>query len=94
MDRVICGCHCYHVSRLEEIVRQEKITLGIITVPASEAQAILDRYVDLGIKAVINWAPINLQVPRGVFVETRDIMMSIEKAAFFAKREKGLSTAI
>jgi redox-sensing transcriptional repressor len=89
VDRVICGCRCYPLSQMEEIIQEEKITLGIITVPASEAQAILDRYVSLGIKAVINWAPINLQVPEGIFVETRDIMMSIEKAAFFSKN-KGL----
>lgn len=85
INRVISGCRCYHINQIEEIIRGENITIGIITAPASAAQQIVDRYVKAGIKAIVNWAPTILQVPENVFIETRDITMSIEKAAFFAK---------
>jgi redox-sensing transcriptional repressor len=85
INRVIAGCRCFHVNQTEEIIRKENITIGIITAPASAAQQIVDRYVKAGIKAIVNWAPTILQVPESVFIETRDITMSIEKAAFYAK---------
>lgn len=86
INRVISGCRCHHIDQTEEIIRQENITIGIVTAPASAAQSIVDRYVNAGITSIVNWAPALLQVPEGVFLETRDITMSIEKAAFFAKR--------
>ncbi len=88
INRVISGCKCYHVDETEEIIRRENITIGIVTAPASAAQRIVDRYVSAGIKAIVNWAPTILHVPEDVFIETRDITMSIEKAAFFAKTSK------
>lgn len=88
INRVISGCRCYHVDQLEEIIRKENITIGIVTTPAAGAQKIVDTYVKSGIKAIVNWAPTILHVPEGVFLETRDITMSIEKAAFFAKTNK------
>jgi len=85
INRVIAGCRCYHTDQIEEIIRKEGITIGVITVPAVFAQEVVNRYVNAGVKAIVNWAPTILQVPDGVFLETRDITMSIEKAAFFAK---------
>jgi redox-sensing transcriptional repressor len=88
INRVIAGCRTYHVDRLEEIVRQQNIKIGIITVPALAAQQMADRFVKAGVKAMVNWAPIPLHVPPDVCLENRDITMSIEKAAFFAKNIK------
>ncbi len=88
VDRVISGCRTYHISRVEEIVAQEEVTIGVITAPASVAQEIADQYVKAGVKALVNWAPIPLEVPEDVFLENRDIIMSIEKAAFYAKDNK------
>ncbi len=88
VDRVISGCRTYHLSKMEEIISQEEITIGIITSPAAVAQEIADLYVKAGVKALVNWAPIPLEVPEDVFLENRDIVMSVEKAAFFAKNHK------
>lgn len=88
INRVISGCRCYHVDQTEAIIKKENITIGIITAPASAAQKIADRYVNSGIKAIVNWAPTLLHIPDGIFIETRDITMSVEKAAFFAKTHK------
>jgi len=88
VNRVICGCRCYHTDQMEDVIRREGITVGIVTVPASAAQTTIDKLVKAGIKAIVNWAPIHVHVPEGIFVETRDIMLSLEKAAFFAKKYK------
>lgn len=88
INRVISGCRCYHTDQLIDVINRENITIGVITTPSAAAQDVVDRFVKAGIKSIVNWAPVLLHVPDGVFLETRDISLSIEKAAFFAKKNK------
>jgi redox-sensing transcriptional repressor len=83
--RVISGCRCYPMAELDAVVRQEGITVGLITAPAAAAQSVADALVAAGVKAIVNWAPLPLRVPAEILVENRDITMSIEKAAYYAK---------
>lgn len=87
VNRVISGCRCYPIEQMDEVIRQEGITIGLISVPVASAQEIADRYVRAGIKAIVNLAPAILQVPEGIFIENSDVTLAIEKAAFYAKRK-------
>jgi len=84
--KVIHGCRCYSVKELGEVVRGKDITVGIITVPASEAQGTADLLVEVGIKGILNFAPVPLRIPPGVYVEDIDMTMSLEKVAYFARK--------
>ena len=84
--RVIAGCHCYGADRLEDIVRQEGATIGIIAVPAAAALETAGAMVRGGIRGIMNFAPAPLRVPPTVYVEDVDIAMSLDRAAFFAGR--------
>jgi len=83
--RVIQGCRCYSLDQMEEIVRDARITVGVITVPASEAQRIANRLVSSGVTGIINYAPVPLWAPPHVYVEDIDMTMSLEKVAYFAR---------
>ncbi len=83
--RVINGCHCHSIADFDSIVREENIDIGIITAPASEAQTIADLMVRAGVKGILNFAPVRLKIPSGVFVEDIDMSMSLEKVAYFAR---------
>ena len=83
-DRVICGCHVYHVSNFEEIFKKDNISIVILAVPVSAAQEIVDMLIPMGVCAFINFAHVPLKVPENIFVENIDIMLTIEKAAYFA----------
>lgn len=85
INRVTAGCKCYNITEMDRIIKEEKITIGIMTVPLTSAQLIADMLVSAGIKSIVNWAPIHLEVPKNIFLENRDITMSIEKAAYYAK---------
>jgi len=87
-NRVISGCKCFHIDEMQKIIKEMGISIGIMTVPLTDAQAVADKLVAYGIKSIVNWAPIHIDVPDNVFLETRDISMSIEKAAYFAKSRK------
>jgi redox-sensing transcriptional repressor len=85
IDRVILGCRCYHLSQLSETVAALDIRVGVVTVPAAEAQSIAEQMVTAGIRGILNFAPVPLRVPPEVYVEDIDMTMSLEKVAYFAR---------
>ena len=85
VNRVISGCRCYHFDQFEILVREKQINLGIITVPAASAQSVADRMIGAGIRGILNFAPVPLKVPEGVFVDRIDIASALEKLAYFTR---------
>lgn len=83
--RVLHGCHCHPLSELPAVLAGKTIHVGLITVPASEAQKTADLLVKAGVRSLVNFAPARLRVPPTVFVEDLDVTLGIEKAAYFAK---------
>lgn len=65
------------IEKLGEICRRLKIKIGIIAVPASEAQKICRLLVEGGITAILNFAPAHLDVPEEVLVRNEDMAYSL-----------------
>jgi redox-sensing transcriptional repressor len=86
IDRVYNGVPCYHTDLIPEIIKKENVTIGIITVPAEEAAAIAETLVLAGIKGILNFTPRPLNVSPYVYLEEYDMITSLEKVAFFAKK--------
>lgn len=82
--RVLHGCRCYHSDQMTEVVAREKIHVGVIAVPAGEAQSVCDRLVLAGVTGILNFAPVRLRVPAGLHVENVDLMMALDRVAYFA----------
>ena len=86
VNRMINGCFCYNISELDKIVSELKIEVAIMTVPVvEEAQIIAEKLVANGVKALLNYTPAQLKLNPNIYIENRDMMMALEKAAFFAK---------
>ncbi|MFH1530864.1 MAG: redox-sensing transcriptional repressor Rex [Pseudomonadota bacterium] len=85
VDRSIHGCPVHHVDRLEEVVRREGVTLGILTVPAGVAQETAEALVRGGVRGIANFAPTRLRLPPDVHVEDLDMTTSLETVAYFAR---------
>jgi redox-sensing transcriptional repressor len=58
----------HHIDTLEEANREIHARIGIVAVPAWEAQEVADRLVASGFDALINFAPIKLSVPKHVII--------------------------
>jgi len=86
IDRIYDGVPCYHADRITEIMKKENITIGIITVPADQAPAIAESLVLAGAKGILNYSPKPLNVSPYVYLEEYDMITSLEKVAFFAKK--------
>jgi redox-sensing transcriptional repressor len=84
-DRVISGVNCYHIKRLDEIVKEKEITIGILTVPPENAPEVSEAMVSSGIKGILNFTTYPLNVPSNVHLEEYDMITALEKVAYFVK---------
>ncbi len=64
----------------------DKIDIAILTVPKSVAQDIADFLVKEGIKAILNFAPLKLDVPKDVFVENIDLYAKLQELNYWKER--------
>ena len=62
---------------LESYCRSHKILMGIITVPASQAQSVCDQLISCGIKAVWNFTNTHLDVPEKILVQNENMATSL-----------------
>ncbi|HBC77440.1 MAG TPA: redox-sensing transcriptional repressor Rex [Bacteroidales bacterium] len=88
INRVISGVKCYPYNEMERIIREMNIQITILTVPADFAREIAEEAIRFGIKGILNFTTIPLNVPSGVFLEEYDMITSIEKVAYFVKENK------
>ena len=83
----ITSVRCHSLDKLSDIIHEQSISIGIITVPAGEAQKVADMLVSAGVKGLLNFAPVPVSVPPGVYVEDIDMTMAMEKVAFFSRTQ-------
>ena len=67
---------------LASTVQKLNIRLGIITVPAENAQSVADALVAAGIRGILNFAPVSLVVPPDVGVSGVDLAVQLEQLSF------------
>ncbi len=70
------------IKQMPELLKGNNIEMVIIAVPAIVAQYIVDEVVSAGIKAILNFAPINLHVPPDVFLRNENMSMELEYLSF------------
>ena len=85
-NRVIAGVRCYHIERLEEVLKDKQISIAIMTMPPDYAKSISDAAIKAGIKGILNFTSVPLEVPPNVYLEEFDMITSIEKVAYFVKK--------
>ncbi len=71
------------------MVRREKVSIAVLAVPAAAAQQALERVVQAGIRAVLNFAPARLKVPPGVTLKAVDLKIQLENLVFHLTRGDG-----
>lgn len=82
----VAGVIVQPVDRLEASCREAGIRIGIVAVPAGAAQSVADALVRGGVRAVLNFAPVKLRVPRGVYVQDVDLSMELQSLAYYVER--------
>ena len=70
------------VALLEKEVTRDRPDIAVLATPAEHAQKMADRLVKLGIKGILNFAPVQLQVPSEVAIKTVNMAMELEGLSF------------
>jgi len=84
------GVEVYPLSKLKEVAQAEKARIGVITVPASAAQEVADLLIDAGVKALLNFAPVVLNVPPDVDLRNVDLSVNLEILTFNIGYRRGI----
>ncbi|MGP7976470.1 MAG: redox-sensing transcriptional repressor Rex, partial [Desulfobaccales bacterium] len=80
--RVPSGQIIHHMDDLEKVVREKGVEIGVLATPASKAQMAALRLIASDVKAILNFAPIQLQLPEGTAVENVDFTVKLDNLAY------------
>ncbi len=76
------------IKKIEEFLKKERIQIGIVATPAEVAQEVADRLVKGGVKAILNFAPVSLNVAKGIKVKNVDLSKELESLSYFLTKKK------
>ncbi len=68
---------------LVEKIKSAGIKIAMLTVPASAAQGVADKLVQAGVKAILNYAPISINVPQSVKVQYIDPSTHLQRMTYY-----------
>ena len=70
------------VAELERLVKRHRIEIAILVTPAEPAQGLVDRLVEVGVTAILNFAPVQLHVPAGMDVKNVNLAVELETLSY------------
>ncbi|MGB2705505.1 MAG: redox-sensing transcriptional repressor Rex [Candidatus Omnitrophota bacterium] len=76
------------VEDMPKIVKEKKISIGIITTPAEKAQEVADKLVSAGVQCILNFAPASLNVPEKIKIKEVDLSRELETLSYFLANKK------
>ena len=76
------GLTIQDIATLEAEFARRPLGMAVLVTPADVAQAVTDRLVALGVKAVLNFAPVQLVVPDDVVVKTVNLALELETLSY------------
>lgn len=78
------------IKDFKKVITRDNIKIGMLCVHADVAQDIADMMMDAGIKAILNFSPININIREDVFVSRVDMFSKLESLIFFVNRDDAL----
>ena len=76
------------IDELPKAIKEKKVSIGIIAVPAKETQEVADKLIKAGVECILNFAPTTLIVPENVKVKDVDLSRELETLSYFLVNRK------
>ncbi|HZK82994.1 MAG TPA: redox-sensing transcriptional repressor Rex [Humisphaera sp.] len=70
------------LSELAATVEKHSVRMAVLAVPADNAQEVADELVGVGIRGLLNFAPVSLSVPKHVAIKSVDLAVQLEQLSF------------
>ncbi|MDA0733113.1 MAG: redox-sensing transcriptional repressor Rex [Chloroflexi bacterium] len=71
------------VEELDAVVKAQNITIAVVAVPVRFTQQVIDKLVECGIRAILNYAPTSPQVPESVKIRSIDPVLSLQSMTYY-----------
>lgn len=84
----LAGITIRSVEEAPQIIKDNGVQIAMLTTPAGSAQELADKLIDAGIKAILNYAPIVLSVPKDVRVQDIDPVIQLQRMAYYLSSKK------
>ena len=78
----------FDMKDLERVVRKQAIAIGVIAVPPEAAQSVADRLSDAGVRVLLNYTPVMVQVPEGVTLHNTDPVQELLHTLYYLSRRE------
>lgn len=82
------GIPIYGISSIKEHLAETPVETAILTVPSSKAQEVTDVLVDAGVRGILSFSPVNLQVPENVVVQYVDLTSELQTLLYFMNAQE------
>lgn len=76
------------IDEMPRAIKDKKISIGVIAVPAASAQVVADKLIDCGVECILNFAPTSLNVPDEVKVKDVDLSRELETLSYFLTNKR------
>jgi len=77
-----------NISELQDTIKEKGVKMAIVAVPADSAQEVVDILAKIGVKAILNFAPMRPQVPDHVGILNIDLSIELERLAYFLTKNQ------
>lgn len=81
------GLSIRHIDQLPTVAHQHNVRMAIVAVSADHAQEVVNLLVKSGVEAILNYAPVSVQVPNGVWVRHIDPVSLLHSMTYYLARE-------
>jgi len=73
----------YSMDQLHDVVQANQVSIAIVAVPAADTQEVIDRLVECGVRAILNYAPTTPQAQEGVRIRNIDPVLSLQSMTYY-----------
>lgn len=83
IGRKIGDFEVHPIDEMQKIIQERGIKIAMIAVPAEKAQEVADKLIEVGVRAILNYAPMTLNVPADVKVQYIDPVVQMQRMTFY-----------
>ncbi|MDN6639179.1 MAG: redox-sensing transcriptional repressor Rex [Tetragenococcus sp.] len=91
VGRIVDGIPVYPMSDMVEQIEIQRIEIAILTVPASNAQDVVNQLVEAGIKGILNFTPARISAPNDVLIQNVDLTNELQTLIYFLNSNERLN---
>jgi redox-sensing transcriptional repressor len=91
VDKVVAGVKCYPIDQIRKLKSELEITIAVLTVPPDQAVTVTALLVGNGIKGIMNFTTVPLNVPDNVHLEEFDMITRLKRLLTLSRKQQPLA---